>query len=80
MYKDPLLTPEQNEHNRHRLQSSLENSAIKLVNPAPNKSDDQFCADLLNHCQGLRAMESYEVKNNRKVSNTPTLKGGFPQR
>ena len=60
MYNDPLLTPEENERNRQRLQDVLENSTIKLVNLSPTQSDEQFISQLMQHCSGLRAMESYE--------------------
>lgn len=63
MYKDPLLTQEQNERNRDVLERRLENSAIKLINPAPAQSDDAFISALLIHCQGLRALESHDVTN-----------------
>lgn len=61
MYKDPLLTSEQNSKNKQRLQCKLENSVVKLTNPGATKSDEQFMSDLMQHCHGLRALESYDV-------------------
>lgn len=58
MYNDPLLNESQNQNNRLRLQSILANSTIKLVDQ--NTSNDQFSSELLQHCSGLRALESYE--------------------
>jgi len=62
MYKDPLLTEEQNRRNEERLRGFLENSAAKLSNPSPVTTDNQFVADLMKHCQGLRALESHEER------------------
>lgn len=76
MYKDPLLTPEQNESCRQRLEAVLENATIRLINPDSSKTDAQFTSDLLKHCSGLSALESHtsndqEVNRPRRSSEAP---------
>ena len=62
MYEDPLVTPQQNELNRERLRGVLANSTINLTSEDSNTPDDQFIANLMQHCTGLRALESYDHK------------------